>query len=384
MQTSKKMTKSRIHWLTLYFTLLIIGSSAIWFSQSSINAYWQQTYHQESPLRALNQYSWWKLGSQFQRTANTNLQEMNNWLTHTEEKWTHLWQPNTQVNHQNDVDDNYSTAKHNIVAPKANEQATSVADSSLDSVTETVALNEPTTATAQANDELDNFIHQLQQEPSSAPSSALAILNRGDKVFFAGDSLMQGVAPHIQKILKKQYHIDSINLSKQSTGLSYPNFFDWPATIEKTIKGNRNIKLLVVFLGPNDPWDFPNPKKSGGSYLKFKSPEWESVYRQRIQRIVQAAKSADAQIIWLGIPYMKSKKLNTQMRYLDQLIADELNNKVIWLPTDKLLSGNVEHYTDTLLINGKNWRLRTKDGIHFSLKGQQFLADYVLQHIQFQ
>lgn len=79
---------------------------------------------------------------------------------------------------------------------------------------------------------------------------------------------MQGVAPFVQKHLKQEYGVQSVNLSKQSTGLSYPNFFDWPKTIEQTLQKEPDIHVLVVFLGPNDPWDFPMGKK----YLKFASP----------------------------------------------------------------------------------------------------------------
>ncbi len=59
---------------------------------------------------------------------------------------------------------------------------------------------------------------------------------------------MQGVAPFVQKSLKQQYGIESANLSKQSTGLSYPSFFDWPKTIEETLKKHPEISVLAVFL----------------------------------------------------------------------------------------------------------------------------------------
>ena len=85
--------------------------------------------------------------------------------------------------------------------------------------------------------------------------------------------MMQGVAPFVERSLKKQYGIQSVNLSKQSTGLSYPKFFDWPNTIEQTLKQQTDIRLLVVFLGPNDPWDFPKGKK----YLKFAYSDRKSV-----------------------------------------------------------------------------------------------------------
>lgn len=112
---------------------------------------------------------------------------------------------------------------------------------------------------------------------------------------------MQGVAPFVQKHLKQEYGVQSVNLSKQSTGLSYPNFFDWPKTIEQTLQKEPDIRVLVVFLGPNDPWDFPMGKK----YLKFASPEWEAEYLNRVRRILDAASAHDVQVIWLGIPYMK-------------------------------------------------------------------------------
>ncbi len=71
---------------------------------------------------------------------------------------------------------------------------------------------------------------------------------------------MQGAAPFVQKSLKQQYGIESANLSKQSTGLSYPSFFDWPKTIEETLKKHPEISVLAVFLA-NDPWDFPVGKR---------------------------------------------------------------------------------------------------------------------------
>ena len=45
---------------------------------------------------------------------------------------------------------------------------------------------------------------------------------------------------------------------------------------------------MVVFLGPNDPWDMP--PEGGGRYLRFMSPEWEAQYRKRIQDILLTAR----------------------------------------------------------------------------------------------
>ena len=330
----------------LYVAMLLTALLTVWFSQDSINAYWQQTYHRASPLEKLNDYGWWRSGSRWQQAALQQHEAALGWLETKNESWRQQ-----------------HTAEHAspsiVVLPT---------EPAVPSEAETKPASAPVVA----------------QNTAPKPLPERVQLSAGDKVFFAGDSMMEGVAPHVQRWLSSQYGIDSLNLSRQSTGLSYPSFFDWPATIEKTLREDQKIRLLVVFLGPNDPWDFPNPEPGTRGYLKFQSPEWEQVYRQRIERIVTAAKAADVQIIWLGVPIMKSSRLNAQMRYLDSLFASELAGKTIWLPTDKIMGGGDGQYRDSISINGQTVRLRSKDGIHFTIKGQQLLAEQIAGRIDYQ
>src|SRR5690606_4259438 len=76
------------------------------------------------------------------------------------------------------------------------------------------------------------------QMPLPALTASAVTLQAGDEVFFAGDSLMQGVAPHLANTLLKRFNIKSINLSRQSTGLAYPGFFNWPQTIQSTLESH--------------------------------------------------------------------------------------------------------------------------------------------------
>ena len=39
--------------ISLFASLLVCAFGAAWFSQDSINAYWQQTYHQAPPFCAV-------------------------------------------------------------------------------------------------------------------------------------------------------------------------------------------------------------------------------------------------------------------------------------------------------------------------------------------
>lgn len=337
----------------IYGALLGAAVLTIWFSHQSINAYWQQTYHRESPLEFLNQFAFWRSGASVQNGANEIVQK-------TKESVSHESQ---QVSAQKAEQEAISA---NALAQKNTDSTQQVTDTE----------NSPKT----------DAVQSPNPNPNQDNANAMMTLKAGDKVIFAGDSIMQGIAPHLQRWLKQRYGIESHNLAKQSTGLAYPKFFDWPKTIEQAFQNDKDIKLLVILLGANDPWDFPNPQ-GGGAYLKFQSEEWKAEYLSRVNRIIQAAEQADAKIIWVGIPFMKAEKLNTSMRYLDGILSEEFQKhreRVLWLPVDTMLSDGAKNYQDSITIDSKLTRIRAKDGIHFNSQGQVFMSDYLASYIQYQ
>ncbi|MDR2452548.1 MAG: DUF459 domain-containing protein [Candidatus Accumulibacter sp.] len=206
-------------------------------------------------------------------------------------------------------------------------------------------------------------------------------LGKVDSVLFVGDSLMQGVAPHVHASLYKHYEIRSLNLSRQSTGLAYPDFFDWPKQIKETFHEAPEIKLMIVFLGPNDPWDFPHRK--GKPYLKFKSEDWESVYRARIREVIEIARENGARVFWLEVPCMREKELDTSMTYLNRLFADEVEKSgEFFLPTGRILGCDEGQFSSFMNSNGKKKKSRIDDGVHFTIAGQKRIADEILSLIR--
>ena len=47
--------------ISLFVSILLSAVALTWFAQNSINAYWQQTYHESSPLEPLSEYAWWRI-----------------------------------------------------------------------------------------------------------------------------------------------------------------------------------------------------------------------------------------------------------------------------------------------------------------------------------
>ena len=202
------------------------------------------------------------------------------------------------------------------------------------------------------------------------------VLTPQDKVLLVGDSMMQGVAPHVARALQKA-NISSVDLSKQSTGLAYPSYFDWPATVQKAIP-DAKITVMVVFLGANDTWDI----FIGGRAERFGSEKWQSVYASRIDSMVKFAESQNVRVIWLGAPNMGREKINSGVKILNQLYAAEANDGLArFVSTREILGGgNTDVYQKHITTeNGKTVTVRTDDGVHFTRIGQELLSNLILR-----
>ncbi len=107
-----------------------------------------------------------------------------------------------------------------------------------------------------------------------------------ERILFAGDSMMQGIAPIIMRQLKAA-HPDWLlrDESQQSTGLSIKRQLDWVEKIKSEIVAHK-LTTVVIFLGPNDPWDIYEKKQ----VIRFPSPEWEARYSARVSEICEFAK----------------------------------------------------------------------------------------------
>ncbi|MEB3753317.1 SGNH family hydrolase [Acinetobacter sp. MD2(2019)] len=336
-----KLADTNSHWSNFTFAfglLCCFGLLGIWMMQNSVNAYIQQTYHKASPLSALDQYAYWQEGGKIGDDLYAKYNHVK----------TQIDDFNSQIVANFNHDYAYTPEYQQLLAKKAQQEKIQLAK------------------------EAANRAHQALLNQFS--------LSKTDQVFFAGDSMMQGVAPYVQKFLQEQYAINTINLSKQSTGLTYPKFFDWPTTIKDTLASNPNIKILVIFLGPNDPWDMYNP--ADGKVLHFKTPAWEQEYRARIAGIIQNAEQHHVSVIWVTPPNMRKPLLNEQMIYLNQLIADEVKkDKAFFIDARQILQTTNNIYNDYLTQNGNMIKMRSADGTHFSPDGQKRIAQAIESHL---
>ncbi len=198
-----------------------------------------------------------------------------------------------------------------------------------------------------------------------------------DKVLLIGDSLMQGLAPHLIARFNKKHQITTVDMSRHSTGLTYPAFYNWPDAVTQAF-AQQNFDVLVVFMGANDPWDMTIQ----GKYIRFGSERWQEIYRERVRTILSTAKMHQTRVIWLGTPPMGREDLKEKIPQLNQIYQAEVakfSENARFIDTAPVLTADGKTYSRFLELPERgSVMLRTDDGIHFTTQGHKLLSTLTL------
>ncbi len=330
--------------LTIIHVALIIFVSIVlvtWFKSDELASYWQQEQGTAEPFESLSESSVGKIG--------------------------------------NAVDSFNSDKEINAEIARLNEEVNKIANrlTAGDSL-KASELEEIKKTQARIEAKINALTEKRQQKGGATNSGRLA-MTTDKKALFIGDSLMQGVAPWVMRKLQNDYKIKSINLSKHSTGLTVSKFFDWPATLDKTLKNNPDVGSLFVFLGGNDGQSIIDPNTK--HYVKFGTERWDEVYTGRINRILDTAKANNVQVLWIAPPEMKKADLNKRTAHLIELYKKIPNQDAIVLASKEILQSDTAKngYSDTMLVKGKLKKVRTADGVHFTPTGQKVIANAIME-----
>lgn len=366
--------------LASVYVIAVTALLLVWLHQASLEAYWEQSYHRAPPWKPLEQVAVWQAGSRVhqaaQRAAGVFWQE----LTDSDETLLAQTAPDS------DADEPVAQPEEQSLTDTLPEPPVQSGVVQVDVVPQAVPEPEPEPVQARQSATVNPTEPLVQQESVPQPlpmrTKQRIRLASGQRVLFAGDSMMQGVAPHLASRLRREYGLSSLDLSRQSTGLAYPKAFNWPATIEQHLERYQDFSLLAVFLGPNDPWDMPSGR--GGKYLRFATPEWEASYRERIRSIIHSAQSHGVEIIWIAPPSMRRAELSRKVDYLSGLYESEvLDAGELFIAGNQILGYPDGIYSDYSGVAGQTLKMRAGDGIHFTPAGQRAFADALFDLIDY-
>ncbi len=224
--------------------------------------------------------------------------------------------------------------------------------------------------------------------PTSHPDDTTPTLAAGPKhptaadplrVLIVGDSLGLDMGSALQYDLAATGVVSASLDARESTGLTRPDYFDWPAELQTDLN-KVDPQVVVVMMGANDAQDFLGPPD-----VPYTSPQWNTMYSQRASQFMQRAESGGATVIWIGMPPMQNPGLSAQMSDIDtvdQTAAARQTPPVHFLSTWTVLGTPQGSYT-AFITNaaGQVVNIRTPDGTHLTPGGSQVAAQLAVSEL---
>lgn len=200
------------------------------------------------------------------------------------------------------------------------------------------------------------------------------------RVLIVGDSLGLDLGGPLQADLAQTGVVTAALDARESTGLTRPDYFDWPAELTSDLK-TVDPQVVVIMMGANDAQDFLGPPD-----VPYTSPQWNGLYAQRVAQFMQIAGSGGAQVLWAGMPPMQNPGLNAQMTDLNSVVQQQAaaaHPPVRYVSTDHSLGTAQGGYT-AFITNGAGQvvNVRAPDGTHMTAGGGQVVAQQVINELQ--
>jgi len=200
------------------------------------------------------------------------------------------------------------------------------------------------------------------------------------RVLIVGDSLGIDMGGPLQNDLANTGVVQATLDARESTGLTRPDYFNWPAELQSDL-GTARPQVVVIMMGANDPQDFPGPPD-----VPFTSPQWNVMYAARVAAFMKLAQSSGTTVIWVGMPPMQNAALSAKMSDVDAV--DQQQAALCKPPVDFISSwtllGTAQGAYAPFITNaaGQVINVRTPDGIHLTPAGGEVLSQTVLNYLR--
>ena len=196
------------------------------------------------------------------------------------------------------------------------------------------------------------------------------------RVLEVGDSLATYPGYSLANLTKVYTGLQVKSVTKQSSGLVYPAFYNWPQVLTDAV-AQFHPHVTVVVIGANDGQGMLHDGHAAALF----SDEWLAEYANRLDRFISISTSAGASVIWVGLPIMRSSRFSQTERRLDELYraACARNPGAVYIDGYTLFADGNGRYEDRLPdASGKPVLMRAGDGIHFTMDGADRIAQAVM------
>ena len=205
-------------------------------------------------------------------------------------------------------------------------------------------------------------------------------------VFIVGDSDAGTFGPYLQTLLDGTGIVETSLDYKVSSGLARPDFFAWPAEIDRKLP-EVNPDIVVATFGGNDAQGL---SVESGEFIigdpVANEEEWSEEYQQRVGAVMDQLTQGGRTLIWVGIPNDDNPDVTARMAIQDQAAkaAAAERPEVIFIDTWSRFSGRDGNWAEFVIDprDGEGKDVRADDGFHLNQTGAEILAIDIAQAIR--
>jgi uncharacterized protein len=203
------------------------------------------------------------------------------------------------------------------------------------------------------------------------------------RVWVGGDSMSQVFGQSLVAFIGETDLMTSTHDYRISTGLTRPDYFNWPAHLVAELD-RLDPEALVIMFGANDAQGIETP--DGDIYQPLEAG-WVAEYRRRVAGTMDLLRDPDGDriVYWVGQPIMRSAGFSERMAGLNAVYRDEAESRpwVRYVDSYSMFSNSAGQYEAFLPgLDGRVQDLRQGDGIHLYRAGGDVLARRVLDLIE--
>ena len=199
------------------------------------------------------------------------------------------------------------------------------------------------------------------------------------RLYVAGDSMDQVFGSSLVNLAEETKLVKGKNDYHVSSGLSRPDFYDWPQRLVDQIVDFRPDAAAVLF-GANDGQDV----MYDGRVLKVGTGAWQEVYAKRVGEAMDILTKGGRRVYWVGNPMMKDAGYRERIAMMNRIYAAEAGRHpgVTFVSTWAAMADEKGAYAAYLRDeNGERTLMRAPDGIHLTRAGGDRMAQVVLDTI---
>jgi hypothetical protein len=200
------------------------------------------------------------------------------------------------------------------------------------------------------------------------------------RLYVAGDSMAGQFGRPLAALAEATSPIDARVDYHVSSGLSRPEYFDWPQRLIDMVVETRS-EAVVFLVGGNDAQDV----KWEDRVLDVDSRAWLDLYRLRVAEAMEIATAGGRRVYWVGQPIMKDDIYGERMARLNDVYEKEAagHDGVTYVDSWALFADEDGGYAAYLTgDDGQRVRVRQSDGIHLTRAGADLLAARVLEVVR--